>query len=224
MQTFNFDCETTVQTDLFVDDDGHINLPEGAVLLRKFALPVFAELDREIKSVLEVAPFRNMKTPGGHTMSVAMTNCGELGWVSDKSGYKYVPDDPLTNKPWPQMSEAFVSLALGAAAKAGYPFFTPDACLINQYLPGTKLSLHQDKDEIDFSQPIVSVSLGLSAVFRFGGKTRRDPIQLIKMNHTDVFVWGGSSRLNFHGIRTIKNGQHESLGAQRINLTFRKAL
>lgn len=212
-----------MQPDLFGDSDIQPKLPRGAVLLREFALPVFAGLDRDISTIVKAAPFRHMKTPGGHTMSVAMTNCGEFGWVSDKSGYHYVPNDPLTKKPWPQMPEAFLSLALAAAATAGYPFFSPDACLVNQYLAGTKLSLHQDKDETDFAHPIVSVSLGLSAIFQFGGKTRRDPIQTIQMNHTDVFVWGGPSRLNFHGIRPIKDGLHASLGAQRINLTFRKS-
>lgn len=213
-----------MQRDLFGVEDMQPDLPEGAMLLRGFALSEFVDLDREIKSILERAPFRNMKTPRGHTMSVAMTNCGDLGWVSDKSGYRYVSTDPQTKRPWPQMPRVFETLALGAATKAKYPLFAPDACLINQYFPGTKLSLHQDKDEADFSQPIVSVSLGLPAVFQFGGKTRRDPIQLIKMNHGDVFIWGGVSRLNFHGIRTIKEGLHEGLGAQRINLTFRKAL
>ncbi|MFY0679372.1 MAG: DNA oxidative demethylase AlkB [Thalassovita sp.] len=212
-----------MQSDLFGgQDDGH-HLPQGAKVLRGFALPFYADIAVALDAVTRQAPFRNMTTPGGHRMSVAMTNCGALGWVSGPSGYSYSARDPDTGLAWPEMPQVFWALALSAASDAGYPFFTPDACLINQYLPGTKLSLHQDKDEADFDHPIVSVSLGLSGVFQFGGKARRDPLQLIEMVHGDVLVWGGPSRLFYHGVKPIKEGHHPALGAQRINLTFRKA-
>ncbi|MBA8818500.1 alpha-ketoglutarate-dependent dioxygenase AlkB [Ochrobactrum sp. P6BS-III] len=199
-------------------------LAPGAVLLHGFAL-----LDEEaiLKSVAEVsaaAPFRHMVTPGGYRMSVAMTNCGQAGWVTDKSGYRYSPEDPETGKPWPAMPEAFRNLAENAAQQAGYADFSPDACLINRYEPGAKLSLHQDKDERDFTNPIVSVSLGLPATFQFGGLKRNDPITKYALHHGDVVVWGGPSRLFHHGILALKDGEHDKVGRVRLNLTFRKAL
>ena len=212
-----------MQPDLFGADDAQPNLPDGAVLMRGAAKHVIRGLSEALDMILAGAPFRHMKTPNGHTMSVAMTNCGDWGWISDSAGYRYVRHDPTTKAQWPIMPDVFMALASRAAAEAGYPFFRPDVCLINRYQPGAKLSLHQDKDESNFSHPIVSVSLGIPAAFQFGGKTRRDPIQLIEMVHGDVFVWGGPSRLNFHGIRPIKDGQHPDFGPYRINLTFRKA-
>lgn len=199
-------------------------LAEGAILLRGFALaneqPLLAALD----DILALSPFRNMTTPGGFRMSVAMTNCGQAGWVSDRRGYRYDPQDPLTGQPWPSMPDAFLKLAVNAARDAGYPDFIPDACLVNCYEPGTKLSLHQDKDERDFTNPIVSVSLGLPATFQFGGLQRNDPIRKYPLHHGDVVVWGGPSRLFYHGIMPLKEGEHTSLARKRINLTFRKAL
>jgi len=199
-------------------------LAPGAVLLRGFALP---EEDAILNSVAEVssaAPFRHMVTPGGYRMSVAMTNCGQAGWVTDKSGYRYSAEDPETGKPWPAMPAAFRALAENAAQQAGYPDFSPDACLINRYEPGAKLSLHQDKDERDFTNPIVSVSLGLPATFQFGGLKRNDPITKYPLHHGDVVVWGGPSRLYHHGILALKDGEHDKVGRVRLNLTFRKAL
>jgi alkylated DNA repair protein (DNA oxidative demethylase) len=164
-----------------------------------------------------------MVTPGGFEMSVALTNSGELGWTSDRRGYRYATLDPLTGNPWPPLPDAFVRLARNAAAEAGFPGFTPDACLINRYVPGARMSLHQDKDEQDYSAPIVSVSLGMPAVFLFGGHRRADKAQRIPLFHGDVVVWGGPDRLRYHGVAPLKDHPHASLGSQRINLTFRKA-
>ena len=164
-----------------------------------------------------------MVTPGGLTMSVAMTNCGALGWVTDRRGYRYSALDPESDLPWPALPASFRRLAQDAAAVAGYAAFEPDACLVNRYEPGAKLSLHQDADERDFTQPIVSVSLGVPATFLFGGLRRADKTQRIALADGDVVVWGGPARMRFHGVLPLKDGQHSRLGAQRINLTFRKA-
>ena len=198
-------------------------LAEGAWLLRGFALAWETALLSGLREVTAAAPFRNMVTPGGHRMSVAMTNSGALGWVTDRSGYRYDPVDPESGKKWPAMPEAFRELAARAAAEAGFGEFRPDACLVNRYEPGTKLSLHQDKDERDFSQPIVSVSLGIPAVFLFGGFARGDKTQRVALEHGDVVVWGGPARLRYHGVMTLKQDEHPVLGRMRVNLTFRKA-
>jgi len=198
-------------------------LAAGAWLLRGFALDCAPELFKRIDDVTAAAPFRHLTTPGGFRMSVAMTNCGRLGWVSDTKGYRYETHDPLTYEPWPAMHAVFSQLARSAAATAGYPNFRPDACLINRYQPGARLTLHQDKDENDFSAPIISVSLGLPAVFLFGGNLRTDHHQRIHLNHGDVVVWGGVSRLFHHGVLPLKDGHHPIVGSQRLNLTFRRA-
>jgi alkylated DNA repair protein (DNA oxidative demethylase) len=198
-------------------------LAEGAVLLRGFAGDVAATLMTEVDRVTAVAPFRHLVTPGGYLMSVAMTNCGAVGWVSDRTGYRYDPEDPINERPWPPMPAAFLDLAARAAARAGFDGFVPDACLINRYEPGTRLSLHQDRDERDTGAPIVSVSLGLPATFLFGGLQRGDPTRKVRVEHGDVAVWGGPARLAFHGVAPLPDGSHAILGRQRINLTFRKA-
>jgi alkylated DNA repair protein (DNA oxidative demethylase) len=198
-------------------------LAEGAVLLRRFALTYEKEILAALQDVAAKAPFRHMITPGGYRMSVAMTNCGPLGWISDKTGYRYQAMDPNSGAPWPEMPEAFWDLAVSAASAAGFPQFAPDACLINRYEPGAKLSLHQDKDEHDFGQPIVSVSLGLPAVFLFGGLKRHEKAARIPLAHGDVVVWGGPSRLRYHGVTPLTEGNHPLLGSFRVNLTFRKA-
>lgn len=199
-------------------------MAEGAVLLRGRALPFEAEILAAIEAIVAEAPFRNMVTPGGFTMSVAMTSCGPVGWVTDRAGYRYSPTDPESRRPWPEMPASFRTLAAEAAAEAGYPGFQPDSCLINRYTPGTRLSLHQDRDERDLTRPIVSVSLGLPATFLFGGPNRGDPTAKFPMQHGDVAVWGGPARLFFHGVAPLKDGDHPRLGRKRINLTFRKAL
>lgn len=199
-------------------------LAAGATLLRCYALPQDVALLAAVQDIAAQAPFRRMNTPGGFQMSVAMTNCGEAGWVTDRSGYRYDRNDPLSGKAWPHMPDVFTQLAIGAAREAGYADFSSDACLINRYEPGARMSLHQDKDERDFANPIVSVSLGLPATFQFGGAKRSDPVEKIALSHGDVVVWGGPSRLYYHGILTLKDGEHPRTGRARFNLTFRKAL
>jgi alkylated DNA repair protein (DNA oxidative demethylase) len=201
-----------------------VGLGDGAVLLRSFAAAEAPALIEAVGAVSLLSPFRHMITPGGHRMSVAMTNCGAAGWVTDRTGYRYDPRDPETGKTWPPMPKVFASLALRAAAEAGFSNFLPDVCLINRYEPGTRLSLHQDRDERDYEQPIVSVSLGLPAVFLFGGVERAQRPRRIRVESGDVAVWGGPARLNFHGIAPLKDGVDPLLGSSRINLTFRKAL
>jgi len=196
----------------------------GAVLLRGQALPMTEKILEALHKVTAGAPFRHMVTPGGFTMSVAMTNCGAAGWVTDRTGYRYDRCDPDSGRPWPGMPAAFLHLATAAAEAAGFPDFAPDACLINRYQPGARLSLHQDRNERDMAAPIVSVSLGLPAVFQFGGLQRSDPVRRIAVQHGDVVVWGGPSRLRYHGILPLADGEHPLLGRARVNLTFRKAL
>ncbi|WP_375779862.1 DNA oxidative demethylase AlkB [Bradyrhizobium sp. ma5] len=197
-------------------------IADGAVLLRGFVRPFEAELIPALRIIVKQAPFRHLITPGGHRMSVAMTNCGGVGWVSDPSGYRYDPIDPDSGQPWPEMPEVLRGLAAEAAAAAGFNGFAPQACLINRYVPGAKLSLHQDKDELDYGAPIVSISLGLPAVFLFGGLRRSDTPRRYRLEHGDVAVWGGPSRLFYHGVAALADGEHSVLGRQRINLTFRK--
>jgi DNA oxidative demethylase len=198
-------------------------LAEGAVWLQAFADKRVSVLLEAINGVLTQAPLRQMVTPGGYTMSVAMTNCGAQGWVTDRRGYRYQAEDPVSGQPWPAMPPLFRELAAAAAAAAGYSYFAPDACLINRYLPGARMSLHQDKNEIDLYQPIVSVSLGVTATFLFGGDARSDKAQRLRLHSGDVVVWGGPARLRFHGVDTLRQEQHPLTGNCRFNLTFRKA-
>src|SRR6201996_5252890 len=193
------------------------------MLLRGFARPQQHELISAIEAIVTQAPFRHLTTPGGHRMSVAMTNCGHYGWVSDASGYRYDGIDPESGKPWPAMPALFRKLAEEAAAEGGFAGFAPDACLINLYEPGARLTLHQDRDERNLGAPIVSVSLGLPATFLFGGMKRSDKTQRYRLEHGDVAVWGGPARLAFHGVAPLADGEHAVMGRQRINLTFRKA-
>ena len=195
----------------------------GAVLLRGFACHEAEALLQAVHQVIAAATLRHLMTPGGRVMSVGMSNCGSLGWVSDRTGYRYSSADPLSGQPWPPMPACFADMAMRAAAEAGFEGFAPDACLINRYEPGARLSLHQDRDECDLSAPIVSVSLGLPAVFLFGGLQRSDCPARWLLAHGDVAVWGGASRLAFHGVVPLADGDHPRLGRQRINLTFRRA-
>jgi alkylated DNA repair protein (DNA oxidative demethylase) len=197
-------------------------LEEDAVLLHGFARGEAALLVEEAERIARLAAFRRLVTPGGHVMSVAMTNCGRVGWVSDRSGYRYDPIDPDTGKRWPAMPAAFLDVAVRAAAEAGFANYDPDACLINRYLAGNKLGLHQDRDEKDAWAPIVSVSLGLPAMFLWGGKRRSDPTRRLRLENGDVVVWGGRARFVYHGVAPIKEGEHPLTGRARINLTFRK--
>ena len=199
-------------------------LAAGALLLRGFARDADDALVAAAEKVIALAPFRHMTTAGGHQMSVAMTNCGLAGWVTDRTGYRYDPTDPQTGRPWPPLPASLADVAVRAAAQAGFDGFAPDACLINRYEPGAALSLHQDRNERDFTAPIVSVSLELSAVFLFGGTRRTDRPHRVRLNHGDVVVWGGPARLVFHGVAPLEDGDHPTLGRRRMNLTLRKAL
>ena len=198
-------------------------LRPGAIVLRQFALPDDTTLLSALEEVVAKAPFRHMITPGGFRMSVALTNCGTLGWVTDQTGYRYDAMNPVSGLPWPPMPDRFLRLATDAAAEAGYANFVPDVCLINRYKPGARLSLHQDRNERDFDQPIVSVSLGLPAVFLFGGRRRADASLRVRLTHGDVVVWGGPARLSYHGVLPLNEGHHPLVGSRRFNLTFRKA-
>lgn len=197
---------------------------KDVVLLRAYAVPAENEILADLASVLQAAPLRQMLTPGGKPMSVMTASCGDWGWVSDHKGYRYAPIDPLTQTAWPAMPPSFKQLAQQAAEFAGFYGFEPDACLINCYGIGAKMGLHQDKDEQDFTQPIVSVSLGVPAVFQMGGNKRSDQVLKLPLYHGDVLVWGGESRLHFHGVMPLKPAHYQLLGNIRINLTFRKAM
>jgi len=198
-----------------------VALEPGITLLRGYARS--AELMPLIETVAAAAPFRHLVTPGGQSMSVAMTNCGPVGWTSDRSGYRYSSRDPLSNKDWPAMPRAFMTLALDAARRSGFPEFVPDACLVNRYSPGSRLTAHRDADEQNYAQPIVSVSLGLPASFAFYGLTRGGQGRSVALSDGDVLVWGGPARLVYHAVRPIKEGTHPVTGAYRYNLTFRHA-
>jgi alkylated DNA repair protein (DNA oxidative demethylase) len=210
-------------TDLFPLESRQ-RLGDGAVLMRGRALDLDRALLSAIDAISAQSPFRRLVTPGGFQMSVAMTNCGRVGWVSDRTGYRYDPHDPTTGAPWPAMPDLFRSLARETAAEAGFDGFVPEACLVNRYEPGTRLSLHQDKDERNYAHPVVSVSLGLPATFQFGGLKRSDRPTKVPLQHGDVVVWGGPSRLVYHGVTPLKDGEHPLTGRQRFNLTFRRAL
>jgi alkylated DNA repair protein (DNA oxidative demethylase) len=199
-------------------------LEPGALVLRAFCLGEAPALLVAIDAVAQAAPFRHLTTPGGLRMSVAMTNCGDAGWLSDRRGYRYDAIDPETNRPWPAMPDVFFSLATRAASAAGFERFAPNACLINRYEPGARLTLHQDRDEGDFAAPIVSVSLGVPATFLWGGSRRAARPRRIRLEHGDVVVWGGPARLNFHGVDILREDQCALTGSRRLNLTFRRAL
>jgi DNA oxidative demethylase len=207
-----------------VDDPPYEAIAQGAVLLRGYARPFVIDILASLEVVVAQAPFRHMTTPWGAVMSVAMTNCGDAGWITDRTGYRYDRIDPENALPWPAMPDCFRVLAADAANEAGYPDFVPDACLINRYEPGTRLTLHQDKNERDYAHPIVSVSLGLPATFQFGGLKRSDAVHKFTVRHGDVAVWGGPSRLYYHGVAELKESEHPTFGRVRINLTFRRAL
>lgn len=212
-----------MQSELFSDPPANVDLGPGARLLAGFALDGADALVAAVERIAAAAPFRHLVTPGGRRMSVAMTNAGALGWVSDAAGYRYEPSDPQTGRRWPAMPPAFARLAEAAAAAVGFPGFAPDACLINRYQPGARLTLHRDQDEYDLGAPIVSVSLGLPATFLWGGLHRTDRARRLTLRHGDVVVWGGASRLVYHGIAPLGSGNHPLTGAARLNLTFRRA-
>jgi alkylated DNA repair protein (DNA oxidative demethylase) len=215
-----------VSGDLFADSPREPRtqqLGAQAFVLRAFAAGSESLLLDHVQRIAAQAPFRHLTTPGGYQMSVAMTNCGEVGWISDRTGYRYGALDPLSQRPWPLMPQAFLDLAARAATIAGFPSFEPDACLINRYQPGTRLSLHRDYDEKDRAAPIVSVSIGVPAVFQWGGLRRNDRTRRVPLESGDVVVWGGESRFVYHGIAALAESTHPLTGSERINLTFRKA-
>lgn len=199
------------------------SLAPGAALLHAFAAPQAGALLSSLHEITARSPFRRMTTPGGYRMSVAMTNCGAQGWITDASGYRYGTLDPATATCWPPLPPVFREVATAAAAVAGFDAFTPDACLLSRYEPGARLSLHQDKDELDLEAPIVSISLGLPAIFLFGGQRRSDRPLRVPLVHGDVVVWGGPARLRYHGVMPLPDGQHPLLGASRVNLSLRRA-
>lgn len=211
--------------DLFheAEPEHRIAMGSQAFILPGFARPWLDQLLPALETIQHQAPFRQMSTKGGRRMSVQTTACGNLGWVSSEHGYCYSPTDPDSGQPWPAMPECLLELATRAAEGCGFPDFHPDSCLINRYLPGARMGLHQDKDEKDFTAPIVSVSLGMSATFLFGGFQRSDRPSRAQLNHGDVVVWGGADRLRFHGVMPVGDLAHSQLGRQRINLTLRKA-
>ncbi|MEN2393892.1 DNA oxidative demethylase AlkB [Pseudomonas halotolerans] len=220
--------DTPITLDLFADETPTTpglteQIGEQSFVLRGFALPWLDRLLPALEAVLLAAPFRQMVTPGGFTMSVALSSCGALGWTTDRSGYRYTAHDPQTGLPWPDMPAVFRELAQAAARQAQFEHFEPDSCLINRYVPGARMSLHQDKNERQLTAPIVSMSLGLPAVFQFGGFERSDKSLRVPLFHGDIVVWGGVDRMRYHGVLPLKQGQHPTLGAQRINLTFRTA-
>jgi alkylated DNA repair protein (DNA oxidative demethylase) len=202
---------------------GRVVLGKRGVVLRGFVRDRTADLIAAIGTITAISPLRYMVTPGGWKMSVALTNCGQYGWVTDRTGYRYDPIDPATGRPWPAMPDAFMDVAVSAAEAAGIDGFRPDACLVNHYVPGARLSAHQDRNECDFDQPIVSVSLGLPAIFLWGGMKRTNPVRRVTLLHGDVVVWGGPDRLRFHGVNALAEGDHPMTGARRINFTFRRA-
>jgi alkylated DNA repair protein (DNA oxidative demethylase) len=214
----NLDLFSSLEKELYSE----LIAPE-AVILHGYGLTAAPELLDDLKNIIKAAPFRHLTTPGGYIMSVAMSNCGSYGWISDIRGYRYDAIDPLTQKQWPPIPMSFLRIALAAAEKAGFPNFRPDACLINKYCPSAKLSLHQDKDETNFNAPVVSISLGVPAVFLFGGLQRKNKTQRFLLEHGDVVVWGGVSRLSYHGIMPLKDGYHPLVGNYRLNLTFRQS-
>lgn len=218
---------TPTTLDLFADEAPQPSATDRigpqSFVFRGLALPLIDRLLPALEAVLTRAPFRNMVTPGGYTMSVALSSCGQFGWTTDRNGYQYSSIDPQTGQAWPEMPQVFMELARSAAEAAGFADFVPDACLINRYVPGAKLALHQDKDERGYQWPVVSVSLGIPAMFLFGGHARSDATQKVPLFHGDVVVWGGEDRLRYHGVMPIRQAEHPQLGEQRINFTFRKA-
>lgn len=198
-------------------------LAADAVVLRAFALATADALWQHVLAVAARSPWRHMITPGGKPMAVETTNCGHLGWISDRRGYRYEAVDPLTGQAWPALPADIAQLAATASQAAGLPPLVPDACLINRYFAGVGMGLHQDRDEQDLSAPIVSVSLGLPARFRFGGPQRGGPTRSVLLHHGDVVAWGGISRLAFHAITPLRPGHHPLTGSCRVNLTLRKA-
>jgi alkylated DNA repair protein (DNA oxidative demethylase) len=202
---------------------GCIRLSPSAAVLAGFARGQEAAIHAGMLAIAAEAPFRRMITPGGHQMRVAITNAGAAGWVTDSTGYRYDPIDPDSGQPWPELPAWFKALAGDAASVLGFEDFDPDACLINRYEPGARLSLHQDRNETDFTQPVVTVSLGLPAIFQWGGATRADRTCPVRLEHGDVMVWGGADRLNFHGVKELPAGDHPLIGPWRYSLTFRKA-
>jgi len=218
VQTHTFDLFDAVASDTRQE-----RLAPGAWLLRGFALDNASALLTAVERIQAAAPFRHLVTPGGFRMSVAMTNCGSLGWMSDRRGYRYDALDPLSGRSWPPMPPVFLEVARLAALAAGFKGFMPDACLLNRYAPGARLTLHQDRDERDLTAPIVSVSLGLPAIFLLGGDARQDKRQRVPLQHGDVVVWGGPARLRHHGVLALEAGHHPALGSVRLNLTLRRA-
>lgn len=211
-----------INNDLFSTSD-RLFIEQDSWLFKGYATQSTDWILERLREILRLSPLRQMQIPGGHRMSVRTSSCGSLGWISDLSGYRYSDIDPMTGRPWPEIPAALLDLVSTGAAAADYPGFIPDSCLINCYRPGAKMGLHQDKDEQDRSAPIVSLSFGLPVTFMFGGLNRRDPVKRFPLEHGDMLVWGGASRMVYHGVAPLAQGEHPALGALRLNLTFRRA-
>jgi len=212
--------------DLFANDSAeplHTAIGEQALLFHQFLSQTDEALLSDVRAVLKQSPLRHLHTPSGHKMSVKSSNCGHYGWLTDEHGYRYQSIDPVTKKPWPQMPDSISIQAIEVARLAGFENFKPDSCLINVYMPGAKMGLHQDKDEADFTKPIVSFSFGLSMNFLWGGFKRSDKYQKVILQHADALVWGGKDRLRYHGVQQLKEGVHPITGRCRVNLTIRQA-
>lgn len=211
--------------DLFPETLRDPDLAEGLFLHRGAITPDDQTiLVRDIAQVADFAPFRHPRTPGGHPTSAAMTNAGQAGWWSDRQGYRYLIHQPDSDRPWPSMPASFHAAVEVGTRGTPWPDFSPDACLINFYGAAAKMGLHQDKDERDFTQPIVTVSLGDAADFLVGGFARTDKTAVVRLHSGDVLVMGGPSRMRFHGVRRIHTGTSPLSALHgRYSLTFRKA-
>lgn len=215
--------DSCIDGDVWLKPQTTVLLAEGAMVLRRFATPVVVALMEGVEAVVAQSPLRRLIVPNGRPMRIEMTNCGLVGWVNIDGRYRYSRVDPLTGRSWPGMPATFRRIAGAAASAAGYPDFQPAVCIINRYAVGADLQMHQDRDDTQDRQPVVSVSLGLPAIFHFGGQGRGEKPLTIPLDDGDVVVWGGASRMHRHGVAPVAPGVHPRTGAYRYNLTFRTA-
>jgi len=201
-----------------VAEPTHEEIFPGAVLMRSLALPQDNEFFTAAEAIIAARPLHHTTTPSGLPMGVMVTDCGD----SRAFANRWDTANPERMRLWPPMPPLLRDFAIRCAVRSGFPQFRPDACHINRYQAGTKLGLHQDRHECDWTQPIVSLSFGLECIFLLGGLQRTDKPRRILLEHGDVIVWGGPSRMRFHGVQPLKPGHHPLTGPYRYNLTFRK--